>query len=322
MFNFNLAVIFSKVVEKNSITKAALALGIPKATVSRKLAALEDELGVRLMQRTTRSLSLTDTGRTYYQSCQDALAAIHEANLEASQTQEEPSGLLKISAPVVFGDQFLSGPLIEFMLKYPKIDLKVDLTDRLVDLVAEDFDLTFRVGQLTDSSYIARRLGGTRQVVIASEDYLNKFGSPKTPKDLQNHQMIGYNDNLSKKTLHFSGPNGSENINISPSLIINSLNVMRDTSISGLGITILPIFMALEPLRAGKVKIILPEWEFQFGDLYLVYPSKRHVATKVRTFIDFMLDIYKSNKPWLPNTEELQQYVYQPTKDLLDEKSA
>ncbi len=307
----NLAAIYSKVVETHSITKAALALGIPKATVSRKLAALEDELGVRLIQRTTRRLNLTDTGRQYYRRCQDALAAIHEANLEASQTQEAPSGVLKLSAPVVFGDQFLSDPIVKFMQLYPKIDLKVDLTDRLIDLVEEDIDLTFRVGKLADSSYITRKLGTTSQVVVASESYLEQYGVPEKPNNLTNHQIIGYSENLGKKNLEFKGPGGSVNFHTSPTLIVNNINIMKDACSQGLGITILPVFLALDFLREGKLKIILPEWQFQFGDLYLLYPSKKHLAAKVRVFIDFIVEAYSSEQPWLPSTEELQQYVYQ-----------
>ncbi|PIP80328.1 MAG: LysR family transcriptional regulator [Gammaproteobacteria bacterium CG22_combo_CG10-13_8_21_14_all_40_8] len=316
MFDLNLTAIFAKVVETQSLTKAAQELGIPKATVSRKLASLEDELGVRLIQRTTRRLNLTDTGRQYYRSCQEALATVHEANLEASQTQEAPTGVLKISAPTAFGDQFLSSPLIQFRQMYPQINLQVNLTDRVIDLVEEDIDITFRVGLLANSSYVSRRLGKTSQLIVASPKYLQQHGVPKSPKDLQQHQVIGYSENLGKKTLVFEGVEGSVSINVSPSIIVNNINIMKNFCTEDLGITIIPLFLALEALRKGELKIILPEWRFQFGDLYLLYPSKKHLATKVRVFIDFIANQYATEQPWLPSTEQLKQYIYNPkTKD-------
>jgi DNA-binding transcriptional LysR family regulator len=309
-FDYNLAAVFIKVVEHKSLTRAADALSMPKATISRKITALEDMLGVRLLQRTTRSLNLTDAGKRYYEKCRLAIDVMHEANLEVTRKQETPKGELRITAPIVFGDKFLSEPLTNFMASYPDIQVKVELTDRLVDLVAEGFDVAFRVGQLTDSSYVARRLGKTRQVIVASPEYLQKHGCPESPRDFGKFQLIGYSESL-RKTFKFRGPTGEVSVSLSRArLIVNSLNVMLGACEQGMGITVLPSFTTMDALKRGTLKIILPQWHLQFGDLYLVYPSRRHIPATMRVFIEHMSRFFSQHQPWLPREEALEPYFY------------
>lgn len=308
-FDFNLAAIFIKVVEHKSITKAAEKLGMPKATVSRKLSQLEDTLGIRLMQRTTRKLSLTDAGRQYFEACRDAIESLHEANANVAQYQREPSGELRVTAPVVFGDQFLSEPLIEFMRQYPDVKVRIELTDRLVDLVDEAYDVAFRVGQLTDSSYVARRLGPTRQMIVAAPSYLKRYGCPQHPKELKHHRLIGYSETL-KNVLRFRGTDGEVSLSPEAHLFVNSLNVMRAVAEAGLGITILPSFVAIPSLKTGRLAVILPEWQFVFGDMYLVYPSRRHVPAKTRVFVEFMVEYYSAHRPWLADENTITPFIH------------
>ncbi|WP_263866297.1 LysR family transcriptional regulator [Thalassolituus oleivorans] len=189
-FDLNEMAIFVHVVEAGSFTGAAKNLGLPKSTVSRKITQLEERLGVRLIQRTTRSLRLTDTGSAYYNHCARILGEIEEANIAVTQMQSTPTGTLRITAPVLFGSTVLSGLIADFMDDHPQVQIDLVLTDQRLDLVQDGIDVAFRVGQLEDSSLIGRHLGDARAILCASPEYVKKHGAPKHPSELQEHTLM------------------------------------------------------------------------------------------------------------------------------------
>ena len=189
-FDLNEMAIFVHVVEAGSFTGAAKNLGLPKSTVSRKITQLEERLGVRLIQRTTRSLRLTDTGSAYYNHCARILGEIEEANITVTQMQSTPTGTLRITAPVLFGSTVLSGLIADFMDEHPQVQIDLVLTDQRLDLVQDGIDVAFRVGQLEDSSLIGRHLGDARSILCASPEYVKKHGAPKHPSELQEHTLM------------------------------------------------------------------------------------------------------------------------------------
>src|SRR5258706_6806218 len=190
MLDLNDIMVFARVVEAGSFTAAARLLGMPKTTVSRRIAALEREVGVRLIQRTTRSLNMTDAGRLYYEQSSQALRTIEDANLRLAETRAEPSGTIRISAPVGFGGHFLTSAALDFLAAYPKTRVELHLTDDTLNLVGNRIDLAFRTGVLVDSTLIARKLGATHRVLCASPDYLAGRGVPIAPADLASHHCI------------------------------------------------------------------------------------------------------------------------------------
>lgn len=297
-FDFNQTYIFIKIVECGSISNAARNLNMPKATISRKLAQLEESLAIQLVKRTTRKLTLTDAGQSYFQKCQPIMQEMLEANRFVSQLQDEPQGMLRITAPINFADRFLGDIVVDFLRHYPKIQVDMSLSDRLIDLIESNIDLAFRVGKLNDSTYIARRLGGTQQFVVASPDYLQQHGTPKEPKELEAHNVVGYSG--SYRSIQFTNQdNHQQTVNVAGRLCVNHLSLMHLACVSGLGISILPTFLCHQDLVDGRLVRILEDWHWNFGDIYAIYPGQRHLSNNVRVFLDFVIERL-AEQPWLP----------------------
>ncbi|BCR04351.1 transcriptional regulator [Desulfuromonas versatilis] len=288
MFNLNDMAIFTRVVEAGSFTAAGKLLGLPKSTVSRKIALLEETLGVRLLERTTRALKLTEIGTGYFEQCARIVGAAEEANLAVSQMQATPKGKLRITAPTEFGSLYLGEAVAGYLQQYPQVQIEVELTNRVVDLIDEGFDLAIRAGALPDSSLIARKLAGEGVFICASPAYLEKHGRPLSPEDLASHQVI-----LSPATPHgkvklISDQGESAAAGIRGSLQVNSLAMARDAAVAGLGLVALPEMICWEDLRSGRLSVALEGWKLPGTGIYAVYPSPRHLSIKVKTFIDFL----------------------------------
>jgi DNA-binding transcriptional LysR family regulator len=300
-FDLNEMAIFVRVVESGSFTGAAKALSLPKSTVSRKITQLEERLGVRLIQRTTRSLSLTDTGSAYHAHCSRILADIEEANIAVTQMQSTPTGILRITAPVLFGSTVLSGLVAEYMELHPQVNIDLVLSDQLLDLVQEGIDVAFRVGQLEDSSLIGRYLGDVKAMVCASPDYIAKFGKPNHPDEIAKHQIIaatGWNQ------WSLKGPEGQEvNVNIKPRLKVNDLSSLYTLALSGAGIAALPVLIAASAIKSKNLIPILCDWPFEAHPIHALYASNRHLSAKVRSFVDFVIERVRPNPPWLVDME-------------------
>ncbi|MDA7088381.1 LysR family transcriptional regulator [Pseudomonas sp. SA3-5] len=278
------ALIFTRVVECHSFTLAAQGLGMQKSTVSRRIALLEERLGVRLLNRTTRKLRLTEVGQAYFERCRQIMLDFAEAEQAVMQLQQAPSGLLRISAPIEFGQLFLGRVLGNFMRQYPQISAEVELTSRPVDPVEEGVDIVILVGQPQDSTLVARKLFETERVLCASPDYLVDHGTPLTVLELVDHRAILLPHDSSRYW-----PLLAESIPCQRVLLSNNITFAREAVLAGAGIAALPSMICQEALQAGRLVQLLPAARLPVGELYAVYPSRRFQAMKVKTFLDFLM---------------------------------
>ena len=236
MLDLNDIVVFARVIEAGSFTAAARLLGMPKTTVSRRVAALEREVGVRLLQRTTRSLNVTDAGRLYYEQSSQALRTIEDANLQLAEARAEPSGIVRISAPVGFGGHFLSSAIFDFLATYPKTKVELCLTDDTLNLVENGIDLAFRTGILPNSTLIARKLGSTHRILCASPDYLARHGVPLVPADLARHHCVIAGPSIANLHWVLEGLHGQETVAVSGRFAANEMQAVTAAAIAGYGI--------------------------------------------------------------------------------------
>jgi DNA-binding transcriptional LysR family regulator len=278
------ALIFTRVVECHSFTQAAHGLGMQKSTVSRRIALLEERLGVRLINRTTRKLRLTEVGLAYYERCRQIMLDFAEAEQAVMQLQQEPSGLLRITAPIEFGQLFLGRVLGDFMRLYPQINAEVELTSRHVDPVEEGVDIAILVGQPQDSTLIARKMFETTRRLYASPDYLEQHGTPLVVGDLLAHRAVLLPNDSSRYW-----PLLGESILCQRVLSCNNITFAREAALAGAGIAGLPVMISALAVADGRLVELLPEASLPVGELYAVYPSRRFQAMKVKTFLDFLM---------------------------------
>jgi DNA-binding transcriptional LysR family regulator len=286
MLDLNDIVVFARVVEAGSLTAAARLLGMPKTTVSRRIAALEREVGVRLIQRTTRSLNMTDAGRLYYEQSSQALRTIEDANSRLAEARAEPSGTIRISAPVGFGGHFLTGAVFDFLAAFPKTKVELHLTDDMLNLVENRIDLAFRTGVLPDSTLIARKLGASYRVLCASPDYLARRGVPVASEDLARHHCVIAGPSTGMAHWVLDGPHGQETVAVSGRFAANEMQVVIAAAIAGYGIAQLPDQTAETYIRGERLRRVLHDYTTPVGGLYAVYPSSRHVSPSVTEFIE------------------------------------
>ncbi|RWG81698.1 LysR family transcriptional regulator [Mesorhizobium sp.] len=286
MIDLNDIVVFARVVESGSFTAAARLLAMPKTTVSRRIAALEREVGVRLLQRTTRSLNMTDAGRLYYEQSSVALRTIEEANLHLAEARAEPSGTIRISAPVGFGAYFLTDAVVDFLAIYPKTKVELRLTDDKLNLVEDGIDVAFRTGVLQDSTLIARKLGSTHRLLCASPDYLARHGAPETPADLVHHHCVIAGPSAVGAHWVLDGPSGQETVTVAGRFAANEMQAVVAAAIAGYGIAQLPYGRAEAIIGEGQLRRVLADYTTPVGGLYVLYPSSRHLSPLVKAFID------------------------------------
>lgn len=284
--DLNEMLVFARVVQAGSFTAAAAALGMPKSTVSRKVSELEERLKARLLQRTTRKLSLTDVGRTFYEYSARIVGEIDEAERAVSSLQEAPRGLLRVTAPVSVA--FL-GPIVsDYLQRYPEVRLELFCTARMVDLVEERFDLGIRAGALSDSTLIARSLGSVRWFLVASPAYLKKRVRPRSPEDLKKHDCLFFGAGIHGTDLHLAS--GKLSVQLAPParLLVSDMDVLYAAVMGGRGIGFLPAFLCVEDLRARRLDRVLRDWNAPATPVHVVYPSTRHLSPKVKSFIDHL----------------------------------
>lgn len=290
---------FVAVVEAGSFVRASKRLGLSTTSVSRLVSALEAHLDARLLQRTTRRLSLTDAGRAFYQHAIDLLADLAEAEAAVSAERETASGVLRVSAPVSFGVLHLAPLLARFRQEQPQVSLDLSLNDRVVDLVEEGRDLAIRISsQLPASSLVARALAPARLVVCAAPAYLERHGSPKVPADLREHHCLLYSYAEQPDQWVFTGPDGQQQISVSGFLIANNGDVLRLAALAGEGIVLQPSFIVGDDLLAGRLVPLLEEYALPSLMVYAVYPSRRHLPARVRAFVDFLAAAWGGTPPW------------------------
>lgn len=281
---------FRAVVDAGSFVGAAEALGASKAAVSRHVASLETRLGVRLLQRTTRRLSLTEEGQVFYERSKEVLADVEEAELEVSSRSGAASGLLRVNAPVSFGVLHLAPLWGRFHRRHPGVTLDVTLVDRVVDLVEEGYDVAIRIAALPSSTLISKRLARTRLVLCASPAYLKAHGAPQHPAELSAHAVISYSYLSTRDEWHFEGPNGPVSVRTAPFMHTNSGDTCRAAALDDQGIVLQPTFMVGADLAAGTLVELMPAYRAAEFGVYAVYPTRKHVAPKVRALIEFLAE--------------------------------
>lgn len=279
---------FCNVVDAGSFVRAADVMGVSKAAVSRYVSDLEARLGVRLLHRTTRRLSLTEEGAVFNARCRELISGIEEAEAEVSSSSGAARGLLRVNVPVSFGIMHLAPLWQKFHDLYPQVRLNIELSDRVVDVIEEGYDMAIRIASLPSSSLISRRLASTRIVLCASPTYLEKHGSPEHPSDLVEHNIIGYSYWQGGDTWTFEGPEGQVSVKINPWITTNNGDTLRAVALTHQGISLQPTFLISDDLANGKLVEVLPEYRSIELGIYAIYPTRKHVAPKVRALVNFL----------------------------------
>lgn len=281
---------FVRVVESGSFVAAAQRLGISQAMVSRYVQDLEARLGTRLLQRSTRRLSLTEAGAAYFERSQQVLRDVEEMDASVASHTQQPRGTLRLNAPVVFGSRHLSRLLPEYSARFPEVTVDLSLSDRFIDLAEEGVDLALRIGTLGESSLVARRLCPVRLVICGSPTYFARHGRPRTPEDLAKHNCLGYTYTRGGNEWPVIGPDGPVNIPVRGSLRANHGEVLYRAAIDGLGLVLQPTFIAGEALENGQLEAVMPDYRPAELSAYAVFLSRKFLSAKVRTFVDFLAD--------------------------------
>src|SRR5450830_1575741 len=293
MIDLNDVAVFVHVVRAGSFAAAGRRLNIPSNTVSRRLQMLEEQLGVRLLHRSTRQLNLTAAGREFFERCAPGIEDIVQAGANLIDISNEAVGMLRVAAPADFFDNFSMEWIAEFMQRYPKVQLEFLLSDNTVDLIAEGIDLAFRAGQLPDSSLVARKLTDSHRGLLASPAYLDKHGMPASLEALAQHDCLAAANTAQSALWRLEGPSGVESIRVVPRLCINTAQGLLRATRAGLGIALLPVMVAAEDLRRGSLVSILPQYQRDLSAMYAVYPNRRQLSLAVSALIDFVAEKVK-----------------------------
>ncbi len=286
--DLNDIVVFTKVVETKSFTGAADALGLPKSTVSRKLAQLEERLGVRLVQRTTRKLALTEIGEAYYARCSRIVADLAAAEQLVTDMQATPRGRLRVTSSVDFATRWLGGIVAEFLAQHPDVNVELEATDRVVDLIEESFDVAIRFGQMPESTLIARRLCGIELVLVAAPSYIAQRGAPRTIEELDDHEHVLFTPATRNQTWTFVQGDATYEFGRPARFASNNFGAVRDVAIAGGGIAGMSDFMIDEDLVSGALVRILPDWTTRLNDVHAVYPARQNLPPRLTLFLDHL----------------------------------
>jgi DNA-binding transcriptional LysR family regulator len=282
--------VFVQVIEQHGFSSAARRLGVSPSAVSRQISQLEERLGTRLLNRTTRSVQPTEVGMMLYERARDIVQSLDEAENTVLSMGNLPRGRLRISTPPTFGERVLAPMFADFQKAYPDIQVELVLSSRRVDVVAEGFDITLRVGEMPDSALIARRLLTQTWVICAAPDYLEQHGAPKRPQDLVAHKCLTFSESSQRVSWRFRGDHGEVEIPVTGPLQCNSLNMLRTAALAGLGIARLPTYVIDPDLRNGRLIRVLTDMHVDAVPVYAVFPTTQQMSPKVRVFLDFMIE--------------------------------
>jgi DNA-binding transcriptional LysR family regulator len=284
---------FVRIVETGSLSAVAREMGTTQPTVSKQLTALEQHVKTRLLHRTTRKLSLTEAGTLYYDTCKRVVDELREAEATLSQWQNSLSGRIQVNTSIAFGETFMTALMLEFQRRNPALTVHLSLDDRFIDLVADGVDVAVRLGRLADPNLIARRLGTSRRIVVATPAYLEKHGFPERPEDLVHHNCLLYSYLSTGNEWVFAGEEGEIRVRVSGNFESNNGHALRAAVNANLGIAMAPDWLAYEGLRSGQVVAILQRFEPPPFEISAVYPSNRMLTAKVRALIEFLLDEFR-----------------------------
>jgi DNA-binding transcriptional LysR family regulator len=289
--------VFAAVVERSGFSAAADALDMSTPSVTRHVAWLEQRLGTRLLNRTTRHVSLTSAGAAYHERCLKLLAEFSATEAAVTAQSLEPAGTLRVNAPVSFGIARLGDLVSRFSQLHPQVTIDLDLSDRLVDLVEEGYDVAIRITRQPSGSLIARPLAESDMMLCAAPAYLARAGTPQTAADLAQHDVLGYRYHAGGEEWRLSGPNGEESVRIREHLRANNGDLLREAAIAGMGITLQPDFIVGQAVARGQLVHLLPQYRFPTLSIFAVYASRSHLAPKVRSFIDFLVESFADGCP-------------------------
>ena len=289
---------FAKVVASGSYAEAARRLGLTRSAVSKAVMELEQILGARLLDRTTRRVTPTEAGLAYYERCVSILADVEETEIQISRLHDEPRGVLKINAPMSFGTMYLGQAVAEFMARYPELRIELMLSDRFIDPLEEGVDVTVRIGALADSSLIARRLAPARLALVASADYLAANGTPLAPQDLVKHRCLTYGHMAAVHRWHLRQGVEIISVQIASALCSNNGEVLRTSALAGNGVANLPTFFVGPDIASGTLVQVLPDNPPPELGIFAIYAPNRYLAAKTRVFIDFLSSRFGDEPAW------------------------
>lgn len=291
--------VFSQVVESGSFAAAADKLALSTSATSRHVAELEAHLNTRLLNRTTRKVSLTESGRAFYERCVQLLADLEEAEQEASRAAVVPRGTIRLTSSVNFGARHVAPAIAEFLARHPEVRFDVSLSDRIVDLVEEGFDLAVRIGPPGSGNLVARKLGEARIVPCASPAYLAAHGSPAAPEELARHNCLTYEYVTPRNLWRFRDPAGEQrSVRVGGNLHSNNGDLLAEVAARGGGIVFEPAFIVGPEVRAGRLVPLLQDFEPAPVPIFAAYPSRKHLSAKVRLFVEFLAGSFADSKDW------------------------
>ena len=298
MEDFGAIPVFAAVVATGSFSAAARSLNITKSAVSKRITQLEQRLGVRLLHRTTRKLSLTEAGERYYEHAAQALTAAGQAEDAVTELQGEPQGKLRISTPMSFGRLHIAPLIPKLMKRYPKLEIDLIMDDRNVDLVAAGFDVAIRSGTLSDSTLVARKLAPLRYALCASPDYITEHGLPETPTDLSRHNclLFSYAGDANEWTFHIGSE--CESVLVSGNYKVNNSEALIEALRQGIGIGRLPTFVSGPDVASGRLVQVLKNYQMPHNTFYAVFPERQYLPAKVRAFLDFAIESFGGDEPY------------------------
>lgn len=284
--------------QKLSFVEAADGLQIDPSALSRRIRRLEKRLGVRLFNRNTRQVALTEAGILYLSHCQEVLAKLDEADAVVSRLSAEPRGLLRVTLPVSFGQRHIAPALPEFLNRYPAIDLDLSFSDRYVDVLEESIDVAVRIGQLQDSQLIVRKLAPNRRVLCASPAYFQQYGSPQSPKELEQHSCLNFSRLATGDIWHFSRQNQKIAVPIKGKVRADNGEALYQAALGGCGIALLATFIVGDALKNGRLKTVLDEWKSPNTDIFAVLGVGRYIPSKTQVFVDFLVERFRGTPSW------------------------
>ncbi len=288
--------IFARVARTGNMSAAGREMGLSPAVVSKRISLLEDRLGARLFQRTTRHLTLTETGDGYFKRVVDILSLVEEAEDFVNRRNTKPRGHLKITAPTAFSRLHVTPHLPDFLNRYPEIDIDFRITDNFVDIIRENFDIAIRIGELEDSSLVAKKLASEERVLCAAPSYIEAFDAPKELSDLEMHNCLSAG---ALDVWRLEGPEGPKQFRAKGNVRSNSAELIREAVFAGIGISLLSTWDVGPALQSGELQIVLPEYRGMSTDaIYAVYPSRDFMPSKVNVFIEFLTDLYGLEPYW------------------------
>ncbi|MDJ0708996.1 MAG: LysR family transcriptional regulator [Woeseiaceae bacterium] len=289
---------FVAVVSEGSFSRAAERLSMSPQLVSKYVAQLESRLDARLINRSTRRLSITEVGQGYFERCKDVLADIDEMESAVGDATAAARGTLRINAPMSFGVLHLSRAIAEYQCEQPDVSVDLTLDDRVVDIVSEGYDMAIRIGRLRESSLVARQLAPIRLVACAASGYLDKFGRPDTPVDLGEHECLRYTLTANPDRWLFKDGETMVDVPVSGKFVANNGDAIRLAALAGRGLALQPTFIVGDDIREGRLQLVLEEFEVEPMGLYAIYAHRKYLSGKVRTFVDFLSDYFGSPPYW------------------------